>query len=279
MKKLLIPIFCVVLTACAQQNNTIDLKWNISDTLTYKTVMKDMIVSKEEIEKDTDTTFGRKASDFLKKMQEQTANLEYITKLFPDKKSNIDIAMMVKENKSDTTETLFSGMARMNGNVVLRGKLSPEGEILSFYYKSAQTNLISILFELPKAPVKVGDQWSIKMDFIAMDQNFIADTLNKKNNVRLEEIKDLGNDKVAVIKYDIKEYVSGYFGNGLLTMFNADSDERTFMKMTYEATGLFSIKKGIWIDYEGFMEVDSNFSMFGMGGTKRTQFKLTPEDN
>lgn len=122
-------------------------------------------------------------------MQKQLSNLKYETKLFPDKNGNVDIAMMLKKDKIDSTETLFSEMAKMNGNVVLRGKVSPEGKLLSFYYKRAQNNLISILFELPINPVKVGDEWELNVDMISMDKNFKADTLYKKNVVRLKGIK------------------------------------------------------------------------------------------
>ncbi|WP_204346650.1 hypothetical protein [Psychroserpens algicola] len=279
MKRLLLPFLFIAFSVNAQQKEIVDLKWKISDTLTYKTVMKDIMVPQEESksEKQTDTLFGGKANDFFKKMQEQTANLKYETKLYPDKNGNIDIAMFLKADKTDTTETLFSGMAKMNGNVVLRGKVSTEGELLSFYYKSSQTNLIAILFELPKEPIKVGDEWSLKVDLISMDQNFVADTLYRKNKVRLEKIIEQNGDKIAVIKYDIEEYVSGDFGNGLMTMFAGESDKETYMKISHKATGLFSLNKGFWFEYDGIMEVDTNLSMMGMGGKKRTEFKLTPE--
>ena len=43
--------------------------------------------------------------------------------------------MLIKQNPTDTTANLFSEIAKMNENVVLRGKVSQEGELLSFYYK------------------------------------------------------------------------------------------------------------------------------------------------
>ena len=280
MKKLLIPILLIALSVSAQQKDTYDLKWKITDTLTYKTIMKDIIVPEEKSkdENKSDTIRKKKTDDFFKRFQEQTANLQYETKLYPDKSGNIDIAMLLKPSKTDTTETLFSGMAKMNGNVVLRGKVNSEGELLSFYYKNSQNNLISILFELPNKPIKVGDKWSLNIDMIGMDQNFVADTFYKKNEVRLDKIINKDGDRIAVIIYDIEEYASGDFGNSLMaTMVTGESDKKTFMKMSHKATGFFSMNKGMWIDYDGIMEVETSFSMMGMGGKKRTSFKLTPE--
>lgn len=276
MKKFLLLLIIPIFSANAQQNQTIDLRWKITDTLTYKTVMKDITVEQEPEKKKTDTIF-EKATDYFKKIQKEVGNLKYETKLYPDKNGNVDIAMLLKRNKTDTSGNFITEMAKMNGNVTLRGKVSPEGELLSFYYKNSQNNLISILFELPNKRVKLGDKWSLKVDMIGMDQNFVADTFYKKNEVWLDKIIDKDGDQIAVIKYDIEEYVSGDFSNGLMKMFSGKDNKKTFMKMTHQATGYFSINKGMWMEYEGIMEINTNFSMMGMSGNKRTEFKLIPE--
>ena len=277
MKKLLLPFILIAFSLNAQQKETVDLKWKIKDTLTYKTVMRDVVLEKSKEQTENDS-ISVKMSGMFKAMQEQLSDLKYETKLFPDKNGNVDIAMMLKKEKADTTETLFSGMAKMNGNIVLRGKVSPEGELLSFYYKEAQKNLISILFELPTKPVAIGDEWELKVSMVSMDQNFKADTLYRKNIVQLKDIKNKNGNKIAVIEYDIEEYVSGDFGNGMMAMFSKDkSDKKTFMKMSHKATAEFDINKGYWILYDGIMDIETNFSLMGMGGNKRTEFKLTPE--
>lgn len=275
MKTLLLPFLLIVFSVNAQQKNTVDLNWKISDTITYKTVMKEIIVPLEDSETQADTIFG--GSDFFKNIQEQNAKLKYETKLYPNKNGNIDITMFMKEDKIDTTEIIFSEMRNIMEGVVLRGKVSTKGELLSFYYESSQKNLIAILFELPEKAVKVGDEWSLNINLIEMNQNFEATTFYKKNKVRLEEIVVKNGDKIAVIKYDIEEYVSGIFGNEFMTMFGK-SDEEIYMKTTYTATGLFSINKGSWIKYDGVMEIDTSFSMMGKVGKNRTEFKLIPEN-
>lgn len=141
--------------------------------------MRDVVLEKSKEQTENDSISGT-MSGMFKALQNQLSGLKYETKLFPDNTGNVDIEMLLKNDKADTTEKLFSGMAKMNGNVVLRGKVSPEGEVLSFYYKRAQNNLISMLFELPAKPAKVGDEWNLKVDMITMDQNFKADTYSKK---------------------------------------------------------------------------------------------------
>lgn len=278
MKKLFLPFLLMTFSLQAQQRETVDLKWKINDTLTYNTVMRNVVLerSKEQTENDS---ISEKMNNMFKVVQEQLYHLKYETKLFPDKNRNVDIAMMLKKDKADTTETMFSGLAKMNGNVVLRGKVSPDGELLSFYYKEDQKNLISILFELPSKPVAIGDEWDLKVNMVSMDQNFIADTLYKKNVVRLKALKKINGNKIAVIEYDIEEYVSGDFGNGMMTMFSKDKTlKKRFMKMSHKATAEFDIEKGYWILYDGIMDIETNFSLMGLGGNKRTEFKLSLEE-
>ncbi|GAA4298241.1 hypothetical protein [Aestuariibaculum suncheonense] len=277
MKKLLLPFILVAITANAQKKETVDLKWKITDTLTYKTVMQDVILEKNKEQTESDS-ISEKISGMFKTMQEQLSDLKYETKLFPDKNGNVDIEMMLKKDKTDTTETIFSGMAKMNGNIVLRGKVSPEGELLSFYYKSAQNNLISILFELPTKQVAIGDEWDLKIDMISMDQNFKADSLYKKSVVRLKDIKIEKRNKIAVIEYDLEAFVSGDFGNGIMSVFSKEEgDKKIFMKTSHKAIGKFDLDKGYWISYDGIMDIETNFTLMGIGGNKRTEFKLTPE--
>ncbi|MEM6894893.1 MAG: hypothetical protein AAF554_14460 [Bacteroidota bacterium] len=276
MKKLFPPFLLFSFSLIAQQKQIVDLKWKIRDTITYETVMQDVILEKSE-ERAKKDSIAEKMSAMFKSMEKQLSDLKYETKLFPDKNGNVDIAMMLKKDKADTTETLITGMAKMNGNVVLRGKVSPDGELLSFYYKNAQKNLISILFELPAKPVAIGDKWELKVNMISMDQNFKADTLFKKNSVRLKDIKMKNGNKVAVIEYDIQQFVSGDFTNGLATMFLKEATEKKlFMRMSHKATAEFDLKKGYWILYNGIMEIETNLSLLGMGANKRTEFELTP---
>lgn len=176
------------------------------------------------------------------------------------------------EKDSINFKSLYKGLVGLNGNIVLRGRITNTGEIISTYYKNSQRNLISILFELPNREVEVGEKWKLNISLIEMDQNFVCDSLSKENSVYIEQIIEKDNDKIAVIKYNISEYVIGDFNNPMGGMFGMETDKKTFMKISHIATGYFSILKGKWINYEGAMEIESNFSM--LGGKSKTEFKL-----
>ena len=275
MKKiLLLLLIFTALSIHAQQKTTYDLNWKITDTLTYETVMREEIV-----EQDLGQTQNDSISDdfrsLFKSMQKEMAGLTYETKLYPDKSGNIDITMFVKQEK-DTATSIFSEMAKINGNVVLRGKVSREGELLSFYYNQSQNNLIAILYQLPTKPVAIGDEWELDVNMISMNHNFTADSLYRKNKVRLKDVKN----NVAIIEYDIEEYVAGDLGNGVTNLFTGgdNSNQKTFMRMTHQAIAKFDLEKGYWIKYEGYTSVETNFKFLSMTGNNRTQFLLIPKN-
>ncbi|MEP6750069.1 MAG: hypothetical protein ABJB86_20190, partial [Bacteroidota bacterium] len=127
------------------------------------------------------------------------------------------------------------------------------GSIQSFYVKNDQKNLIAMFFELPNRQIKVGDSWSLNMNFISMDQNFKCDTSYKKNNVTLIGLKQIAGQTTAIIKYDLTEFVSGDFNNPL-----AGNNKKTMMKMTYNAIGEFSVDKGRWTNYDGILSLSAS---------------------
>lgn len=176
------------------------------------------------------------------------------------------------EKDSLNFKNLFKGLVGLNGNVVLRGRITNGGEIISTYYKNSQKNLISILFELPNRKVEIGEKWKLNLSLIEMDQNFVCDSISKENSVYIEQIIEKDGDKIAIIKYNISEYVNGDFSNPMGGIFGMETNKKTFMKISHIATGYFSIPKGKWINYEGIMETESNISLFG--GKSKTEFKL-----
>lgn len=87
-----------------------------------------------------------------------------------------------KKNKSDSTANeMVDMMQKMSGGVMLRGAVYEDGSIESFYVKNDQRNLIALFFQLPDKAVRIGDTWSIDVNFISMDQNFKCDTSFKQN--------------------------------------------------------------------------------------------------
>lgn len=276
MRIILYLSLCAVFTLNAQQSETVNLKWKISDTLVYDTIMKESLLDMSEgLSEDESIFAGMKK--MLNKMQNQLSDLNYQTKLYPDNNGNMDIAMAIKQNKNDTTTSLFSEMIKLSGDAILRGKVSPAGEVLSFYYQREQLNIISMLFELPQMTVKKNDEWTLNVHMISTDQNFKADSLYKKNIARLKDLKKVDGHKIAVIEYDLEEYVEGDFNKQIMNMFSDDiGNKKRFMKMSYQAIAEFDIDEGRWLTYYGIMDTETNFSLIGIEGTKRKVFKLTP---
>ena len=99
------------------------------------------------------------------------------------------------EEDSLSFKNLYKDLVKLNGNVVLRGRITTGGEIISTYYKNAQKNLLAVLFELPNRKVEMGEKWKLNISLIEMDQNFVCDSLSKENAVHIEEIIEKEGEK------------------------------------------------------------------------------------
>ena len=241
-----------------------NLKWKISDTVTYKTYMYGYSLGEKIKEVEHETNPERKEK-LLKEIK--MSKLNYETQLFPDNKGNIDIKMILK---SDVEKLNIN-----DRNVILRGKFTPDGQILSFYYEQNKKNLICLFFELPQKPVKIGDEWDIDVDMISLDQHFKADSLYKKNTVRLKDIVERNGNKIAIVEYDLNEYVSGSLEKNKSKNSKQNTpSEKPYLKATHKIIGEFNIDKGFWISYDGYRESKGNISIWGMNNNQKSILKL-----
>lgn len=166
-------------------------------------------------------------------------------------------------------------MQSMTQGVMLRGSVYETGGIHSFWVKSAQKNLIALFFELPTKPVKVGDKWSLDINLITNDQNFDCDSSYKINEVTLADIKKINGETIAVLKYNIVEYVKGNFNTP--SFFGSEGGQKeTMMKFTHQGIAEFSVDKGRWINYDGIMSLEATGVMTA---NKKTKFTLIDEQN
>ncbi len=290
----------------SQNHEKILLEWKLAknDTLKYKTTMNAVQIENDQTEQKDTASIQNKMQQVFKSLANTNSNLKYQTNLFSNKKNEnfIDIEMKIvdedkvnqtkSKNSKETKEqankeveknekeidsldlkSMFKGLASMNNNIVLRGRISKTGEIISDYYKNSQRNLIAILFELPNRKVEVGEKWKLNVHLIEMDQGFVCDSLSNENSVYIEKIIENQNERIAVIKYNISESVLGDFNNPLNGIIETEPNKKTFMKISHRATGNFSITKGKWISYDGEMEIENNVSM--LGGKSKTVFKLS----
>jgi len=86
------------------------------------------------------------------------------------------------------------------------------------------------------------------------------------------DIKKVKGESIALLKYDIVEYVKGNF---FMPSFGGGGKEGgetpSIMKFTHQAVGEFSIDKGRWISYDGIMSLVSSGVM---NTKKKTKFTL-----
>lgn len=285
----------LVLPSLGQDNTPVDLDWKIgkNEKVSYLTVMSDIDTSSFEINmgglfkafSDSSGNGLSEAKDFFKKLNASFKNVDMVTDLTNNDKGIIDITMSTrpkeeseskerkKEKKNSDEKDFAKLMQSLNQGVMLRGSVYPTGEIQSFWVKSSQKNLIALFFELPFKPVKIGDSWHLDIDLIANDQNFKCDSSYKLNKVTLTDIKKVNGESIAVLKYDIVEYVKGIFSTPSF-MGMEGGEQETMLKFTHQAIGEFSIDKGRWISYDGIMTMDASGVMTAQ---KKTKFTLIPD--
>lgn len=292
MNKLLtIVLGLLTFISFGQKKQAVDLDWKIGkqEKISYLTIMNDIDTSSIEMNfgrllKSFSDSTGKgisEAKDFFKKLNNSFKNVDLVTTLSNKGEGVIDIVMVANQNekqlKSDTTDSkqkeIIKMMQAMSQGIMLRGSVYETGGIHSFWLKSNQKNLISIFFELPTKPVQIGDSWELDLNLIANDQNFECDSSFKFNKVTMVDIRKVHGENIAVLKYDIIEYVKGNFTMPSFGDISGGQTE-TMMKFTHKAVGEFSIEKGRWISYDGIMTLVASGIMTANKKTKFTLIKM-----
>jgi hypothetical protein len=291
----LLVIALVFLTSNAfsqKKQQQVDLDWKIGkqEKLSYLTMMTNIDTSSIDLNfgsfnesfSDSTKTGVDEVKSILKKINESLKSVDLVTTLSNKGSGIIDIAVVANLNKNtqlsldtldDVKKEIITRLQTMNQGVVLRGSVYQAGGIHSFWVKSNQKNLISIFFELPTKPVKIGDTWKLDINLISNDQNFDCDSSYKFNEVKLIDIKKVNNENIAVVKYNIVEYVKGVFYTPSRSNNQGEKIETT-MKFTHQAIAEFSIEKGRWISYDGLMTLVSSGIMTANQKTKLTLLKV-----
>lgn len=264
------------------------LKWKVNDTIKYKTIMDQIgdaefdmdykktfgiffrdnikdstIVKNDSIKKGFDLFEGdmfKKMKSELNKINESTELITYLTKS-SNFENIIDVEMVRKNLKENDSIDKKGILSMVKSGTQLKGSIYNNGSLHSFWLNNAQRNLMSLFYELPIKEIEKGDVWSLKnLNYIQYGNIFFCDKAEKKNEVKLTDLVDRNGEKIAIIEYDIYEFADGnidFFGN------RTPSN----MKIRYNAKGEFSIDKGKWILYKGFLSIEIN----GMMSSKSKQ--------
>jgi len=277
LRYLLLPGIILLWTACttpsppqSTSHPGVRLEWKIKpgDTLRYQTVMHEVDANSSCISFNqlfqilTDSARREIDSfqqDFIRQLKEFHHNVRYISHLYPsshfDDVTEIRVTMHKDSTATEKAGNLFAQMmeSMLVDKTVLRGSVYNRGGIHSFWVKTDQLNLISLLFELPAKEVHPGDSWELTpVHYINFDQNFVCVEARKHNRVTLKEIREQGGEQIAVLEYDILEHVKGDYYSPF-----TKKPVATHMTMTYKARSEFSITRGKWLTYKGLMSVTS----------------------
>lgn len=258
------------ITAFSQNNVNVKLNWKIekNETLSYKTIIAETTdeSSKNEFDSIMNTLFTDSVTmQFIAAQQQivkSAQNSVFSSKLTNKGNGVVDIVMMPMpkeetENTVPDSMTMFLDLMKtMNSGPIVCGSVNATGDIQSFWVNNAQKNILALLFELPTKSVKIGDTWSIDFNYFQNNPSFKCDSSFKSNKVALKEIKKINGENIAILHYEIVEFVEGLDD---ITAIDRSNDTPSFkfiptkttMKCTYEAVGEFSIDKGNWISYNG----------------------------
>jgi hypothetical protein len=163
--------------------------------------------------------------------------------------------------------------------------LSERGFILDGLTE-VERNLATLLLELPKDPVGVGDSWTLGTDLVNMDplgKGFLVKKSDRRDSVKLGSLTAEGDEQVATIVYDVSELVSGNLqpgaklpqgsgetapikvaaekgrskGKGKGKKPPPPSEEKPkvpaeiISEVTFRGTGQFLVKAGRWRSWQG----------------------------
>jgi predicted small lipoprotein YifL len=164
-----------------------------------------------------------------------------------------------------------------------QGTFSERGFILDGL-GNVDRNLATLLLELPKEPVGVGDTWALGTDFVnpePLGLGFNTKKSDRRNTVKLESLTPEGDDRVATLQYDLFETVSGAFppgaqpaspaetsplkaapekgkgkDKGKKAAADAPRDDKprsneVLTEVTFKGSGQFLVKAGRWRSWQG----------------------------
>jgi hypothetical protein len=254
-------VFLLSLTAAAQHNDAVYLRWKLApgETLVYKTTMAEQetkSVAAVPAVKDSAGSPGGLLQQLLKNHPAAAQNNGYLSYLRPQAGGGVAIEITMRPipdvaeaKKENTTRPGLPQASSLKPATVLRGAINSEGGIKTFYLKTEQKNMLALLFQLPSSAVKAGISWQLELNLVSVDQSFMCDSSYRRNIVKCTNIASDTGDTIVTMDYDIEEFVSGEMSPLNMT------GQKTVLEITYRGSAEFSVTRGRWLSYEGIMNI------------------------
>lgn len=193
---------------------------------------------------------------------------------------NLDVKLMLDSITDDVYQTVDSNnvfallilqmLQSMPIGYQLNASVTENGDLQSFWLNQRNKNFMTLLFDLPNQPVKIGDSWTIPATLSELEESAKCTRSSLNNRVQLIDIKYLGKDTIAVLNYTIQEDLGGYYS--LPAFLSKENKVVEFdIQHSFQARGEFSVTNGRWINYEGIL---LEKAIGSMEESKTTTFKL-----
>lgn len=129
----------------------------------------------------------------------------------------------------------------------LRALLSNRGDVLSFYLSQQQKNIPQLIFQLPMAPVKVGDRWPLATQLITASSRYVHKDSSRIGEAQLVllETRPTG-ERVAGVAFVAAERYEG-----IADLPDGRTDVAFRIEATYVAYGELLLESGVWDPYVG----------------------------
>jgi len=179
--------------AFAAENKQVLLRWKVPGgrAIGFKTSMAPNRVDEQFLKFNyKDLQKGTKvASGLFNELAKLRLPAKYpmVTIVKPDLEKNFDVEIIQYEEQPATKPGTKPEDSKSKPKVELQlsGKISNSGKIITFYMQPRQKNILALFFQLPEKPVKVGDTWPVKTNFISIGAGFICEEAEKSNRVAI----------------------------------------------------------------------------------------------
>lgn len=219
---------------------------------------------------------------FVKKMLENSIeNMKNTEKIatIQQQQQKIYVRILVKDKeplKKKVINDSLPDFSQFSKGIQFKAFLNENGGIYSFYLQTRQKNILGLYFQLPENKVKIGDSWPLDLQMLSMDYQFNCDSANNINKVTLQKTYQKDLDTIAVLKYEIVEYLSGSYSD-----LWSNQKKPIMMEMKYFGNPEFNITKGRWENFNMIMTIISKG--YQESSTKQlyklTETKLTNGDH